>query len=40
MPDVRIYIRERAYAKLMIECRHDRAKARQKIAQLVHEKYG
>jgi len=40
MPDVRVYIREKAWSKLMIECRHDRAKARRKIAEMVHDKYG
>jgi len=39
MPDIRIYIRERAWAKLMVEVRHDRKKAKRIIADMVHEKY-
>jgi len=40
MPTVRIYIREKAWAKLMKEQKHDRRKAVKKIADMVHEKYG
>jgi len=40
MPDVRVYIREKAWIRLVRECGHDPLKARRKIAELVHEKYG
>jgi len=40
MPDVRVYIREKSWAMLLKECGHDSQKARRKIAEMVHQKYG
>jgi hypothetical protein len=40
MPEVRIYIRTKAWANLLKQCKGDMALARAEIMQLVYEKYG
>jgi len=40
MPSVVIYIRSKAWIKLVHECKGSELEARRKIAELVHQKYG
>lgn len=40
MPDVKIYVRDLAYAKILKECGNDPQKIPQKIAALVNKTYG
>jgi hypothetical protein len=40
MPDVKIYIREVAWANLLRECKHDQKAAKREIAEMVNRKYG
>jgi hypothetical protein len=40
MPSVTVYVRAKAWLKLVRECKGSELEARRKIAELVHEKYG
>jgi len=40
MPTVIVYIRSKAWLKLVRECKGDDREARRKIAMMVYEKYG